>query len=160
MRGQGRSLAVAQAHPVDQVVEQVRPMRPRPRYRPDRPLSRVLHLHQARLWTIRLDLHAWAFMRRLVLPEDQSSDQAAQELGVRLAYQAYVIQLAPLLVASEIRLTGLNVQLHQARHLEPASLRATGVSQGLGLACVPVKWNDRLGRGGGVQRGTPWPAPL
>ena len=119
------------------------------RYRPDRPLSRVLHLHQACM-----DHPLEVARQRLQVdgkphPTAPSHPQApkpvgALQLGVRsLDTSPYVIPLAPLLGGLGPP-APLDVHLHQVR-LEDVGPRtlvqlhwATG-SQGAGLACCPGK---------------------
>ena len=165
-------------HPVE-VVERAPSCGRDRRYRPDRPLSRVLHLHQACM-----DHPLEVARQRLQVdgkphPTAPSHPQApkpvgALQLGVRsLDTSPYVIPLAPLLGGLGPP-APLDVHLHQVR-LEDVGPRtpvqlhwATG-SQGAGLACCPGKVDlyplRRIlqlvlldGRGG--RRGTPWPAPL
>ena len=153
-------------------------MRPRPQVPSRRPLSRVLHLHQACM-----DHPLEVARQRLQVdgkphPTAPSHPQApkpvgALQLGVRsLDTSPYVIPLAPLLGGLGPP-APLDVRLHQVR-LEDVGPRtpvqlhwATGsqgaprmLSRQSGPLPAPAHPSARTPRWTGDRRGTPWPAPL
>ena len=166
-------------HPVEVVERRPHAGRDR-RYRPDRPLSRVVHLHQACM-----DHPLEVARQRLQVdgkphPTAPSHPQAPKPVGAASARE--FVPSIPALMSYRLRHSSvglgppapLDVHLHQVRLEDvvprtPVQLHwANGIARGMarmlsrqsGPLPAPAHPSARTPRWTGGRRGTPWPAPL